>query len=223
MALMRQNMQQFSQQAPAQAAPEEPQIPMPQHNYQFQIPNELVNALGAEDPATRQVGIQALVQSVGQAIHREVAQMIPQQVNEIVQRQVPRYIEQNSQGDDILNDYYGNFPSHRAVAPLVGQLAADVSREYGVNQWSPQLRDMVAQRVEATLRAYNTTAASQVPQYAAPTYPMPQPQYAPAPAQQPVQPSHYPYVFSGNNSPGMGVGVTNDPNSPEGIARSLGF
>lgn len=212
------------QQAQPQAAPAPDQVEMPAAYNRIAIPDQLFAMMESEDPTVRRQAMVHLVQGTAQIIHREALLAARAEMQNIARETAGKVVDGVKTGDQIMNDYYGTYPQHANLKPLVAQASEEVMRETGLTQWSEHLKVAVGNRVNQYLQRGGFMPAS------APAAPVATPgPVAPAvPEGQPVPSSNTvtrqsaPAVFAGNASPGFVSSPHSvDPNSPEGIRRSL--
>jgi hypothetical protein len=174
------------QQAPAPAAPAEPELPP----YDFNIPDGIVDGLAAEEPAQRRAALSALVKGVSQAVHKTVREEMHTTIGE----RMNGAFSQQQQQQATFNDFYGAYPQYNTpqLRQLVALAASQVVQETGVTVWSPQLRDMIAQRVSTLVPPQPVVPPAPGLQ------PTPAPAVPPAPAPAPTNPPH---VMRQNASP----------------------
>ena len=141
--------------------------------YQFTIPTELMALLDSENQSERQQGIGLLSQGVARTVHETVMQ----QVGQIVQNQIPAMMQgmiaQQTQAQTIFQDFYDKYPNlnRPELRQLIVSTGQQVMNETGAQEWSPQLRDTIAQRVLALM--------GQAPSGGVPPQPQPAPAAAP--------------------------------------------
>lgn len=144
----------FQQQPEAQAsAPAAAPIP----DYQFAIPQELVQMMGSEDPADRQRGMVTFAAGIAQSIHQQIRSEYEGAMQTYVQQQA----SSSQQANEVREDFYGKYPelNKPELYGLVQSVGQEVARRLGASNYSPELRDAIATQVKATL---GTTAPRQV-------------------------------------------------------------
>lgn len=125
-------------------------------SYDFEIPNDIVEGVVAEDTATRQAALRKLVAGMGHSFHTSIRQEVQQKLdaakNEF-QQTAEQTAGRQTQTQQIYTDYFGQYPKHdsEVVRPIVQTKAREVMREWNVQEWSVQVRDEIGRRVEQTL------------------------------------------------------------------------
>lgn len=128
-------------------------------SYAIQVPDQLLQTIQSDDPATARQGIQQLIQGIGTTVHKNVIQEARQLFQQELHEQVPHMLQmqqgQQSERQRIYQDFYGNYPQldKPELRGLVQSTAQQVFQETGAQQWSQAVRDMIAQRVVKTLEA----------------------------------------------------------------------
>lgn len=146
-----------------QPSAEKPKDDTPQ--YQFTIPTELMSLLDSENSAERQQGIGLLSQGVARTVH----QTVMEQVGQIVQNQIPSMMQgmitQQTQAQTIFQDFYDKYPTlnRPELRQLIVSTGQQVMQESGAQDWSPTLRDAIAQRVLAIVGSGPTPAPTPTP------------------------------------------------------------
>lgn len=159
-------------QGPAPAAgPQPPEVALPDHGYQFSIPEGLDTALVSDDPATRRTALQALIQGTSRTVHTEVIKSMRQEFSRILPQIVNSMITQSRSQQSVAQDFYGKFQqfSNPVFRPLVQQIGMQVAREMGAQGWTPELRDAIGARVTQVLQSAGFQAPGGAPQAPAPS------------------------------------------------------
>lgn len=150
---------------PTQQQPTEDDIPIPEYN--FNIPEPLIQHLQSENPAEVQAGVRALAQGVAQTVHKQVVQQMASMVQSVVPQMVQQGVASANTAKEIFSDFYGTYKELNvpSLYPLVVDVAQKVASEYHAKSWSPQLRDETARRVKALLtQGQAPVTTPQVPQ-----------------------------------------------------------
>lgn len=171
--------------APSQqpGQPQADQVPP----YLFDIPPQLMEAMNSENPQQRQAAVQHLVAGTARAVHTEVNKMI----NELKQS-FPQLIHQQLQAhtyrENVRREFYSKYPmlDNPHLAPTVANITQQVMGEMVAQgqrpTWTPQLAQIIAERVFSVIPGLKPQAAPQ---------PAPQPRPAPpqifTPGSRPVQ------------------------------------
>ena len=139
------------QQRGRQEQQERKAAPFPDYN--FGIPDELLNLLSSENIADRRKGLGAALKGVAMNVHAEVRKEM-----ESVLRELPRLVDgsysQRAQLEEAQRDFYGTYKGldHPSLRPLVMQIGSALVEKTGATAWSPQLRDAIAVEVAKTLQ-----------------------------------------------------------------------
>jgi len=154
-------------------------------DYGFNIPDQLVDMLGSEDPVQRKQALGYTMQGLAKAVHQTVLSVVAERFQHVetnLPKTVFERLELARQEQQVGSDFYGAYPNLNKpeLRPLVRQVGEAVLRETKATTWNAQLRDLIAQRVLASLQG--------VVQPATPAKPA-------APAAQPV-------MFGGSSSSG---------------------
>lgn len=132
--------------------PDAPKIP----EYKFDIPAQLMQLLDSENPTERTQGIGYLVQGVAQTIHSTLAREMYDMRAKLLES-MPNIVEtmltEFNQAQSTTNDFYSTYPQFNKpeLKPFIESVAMQVAQELGVDTWSPQLRDAIAQRATSIL------------------------------------------------------------------------
>lgn len=140
------------------------EFPVPEYNYN--IPEPLIQHLQSENPAEVRAGIGALMQGLSQTVHRTVVKDLTDMMQHVVPQMVRQGVDGANTAREIFTDFYGthkdlNVPELR---PLIVNTAQQVANEFRANSWTPQLRDETARRVKAVLAGHATPPAPAVTQ-----------------------------------------------------------
>lgn len=148
-----------TEQAQKQAEGKKTQDELPDYN--FDIPDAMVQAFNSGEPEQIRSGLKALVQGVGQTVHQQVREeyqkKLDERSREIYQASVRHStgsVEQRQQvqqfATGVFQDYYSKYSHHQdpAIRPLVQQVAREVATRRGAKGWSAELRDEIGQTVE---------------------------------------------------------------------------
>lgn len=126
-------------------------------SYQFQIPQEIADAVASENTEDRQRGLNMLVDGIGRSVHQRLQEQfrkeLEQRVEEVKQTQASQQ-QNETQADQIRKDYFGQNPDHDSdlIRPVVRSKSQEVMQEWGVRQWTSRVRDEIAKRVNNELR-----------------------------------------------------------------------
>lgn len=121
-------------------------------DYRIAIPNDVLNAINSEDPNQVAAGIHHLVNNFAKLTHQRVMQHVDQLVHErLAQASSTQAI--SSQQQEMMRDYYGQFPAHddplnRVVVAMEAQA---MWAEQPALAWSAETRNALGARVNAKL------------------------------------------------------------------------
>ena len=151
--------------------PQAPEVAIPDHGYQFNIPEGLDTALVSDDPATRRTALQALIQGTSRTVHTEVVKSMRQEFARILPQIVNSMITQSRSQQNVAQDFYGKYTqfANPIFRPLVQQIGMQVARERGAQGWTPELRDAIGERVLQVLQAAGFQGQGGAPQVPAPS------------------------------------------------------
>jgi hypothetical protein len=129
-----------------QAAGQQQQGP-PQPQFNMQIPQQYMAALGGEDPGQATQAMNAIINGVAQTVYQQAMRDVDQRFERytpVVQQQV----QAAQQDGEIKRDMYGTYPELRSMMSQVAAVAEQLHQSGQSNgQWSPDLRDAIAERL----------------------------------------------------------------------------
>lgn len=170
-------------------------------SYQFNIPPQLMRMMDSEDPAERQQGITHFANGVANEVHKNIMGQMQQAFTGYVPQLVQQMLQTTTVQKQVFDDFYGKYPelNRPELYPMVQNVGQAVMQETGLKQWSPQLRDAIAKRMQAILNggAMPTTQA---------------------PAPQPTAPQQQPFMAGTTSRPAPAPRTAEDE-----IAETLGF
>src|SRR5215471_3047757 len=188
----------FTRAAPPSApAPVQPQPDDPFPEYDFTIPDGLMQAFASDDVNVRKQGLSLFSKGLARGVHA----MIRQEYRKAIIDAVPPMIEQAMSGQTLMrqvfDDFYGTHKdlNRPELRPMIVQIAQQVWQggQYGRN-WNAAMRDAVATQARAILAGYSLSTPAAPPR---------QPGMAGPAARPPIDPR------------------ISDPNAPENIERTL--
>lgn len=214
--MLQNHIQLMGQQQPA---PQQAQAPAPQQpaqpeqgQYNFVVPDNYMNALAHEDINVRRAALNSMLNGVAEAVSGNVRQQM-EQMRAQVPAMVQPVLQARDQAQQIQNDLYGTYPELRGAEHIVKMAAQQVAMQnpqVNVANWSPDLRDAIAERAAAFVPGLHAKVQSnraqrvamrpqqfatpQAPQYFQPPQPgyglppVPQQPYPIVPPQAPAQP-----------------------------------
>lgn len=117
------------------------------------VPDQLVAAIGSENPTERKAAIGQLM-GIGMTIaHRMAMKQAVEQVRREMSSILPQFVGEQIRNYDtaqqVYKDFYGKFPQLSApqFRPIVQAEAAKLSRQLGVSGWTPEFRDRLGAHV----------------------------------------------------------------------------
>ena len=120
----------------------------------FQVPEQLLNAINSDDPSMQAQGMQAVMIGVARAVTQQLHGHFTPQLASVDER-IQTSINNTIQAQSVFQDFYGAYPvlNNPAYLPLVQATMAQMKLEpeFANAQYGPQLRDALAARVAALL------------------------------------------------------------------------
>jgi len=154
------------QQQPAQGDQKNPLENMPEYN--FEIPDQLVNMMASEDPGERKRAMGALVKGVSQTIHQQVVDVI-KHVQESMGGNITTQIQNHQAQQQVYNDFYGAYPHYNtpALRKVVHGMAIQLIQQdasMGVRtQWNKNFQQRLGDAVTNSLKAAGINLGGQQP------------------------------------------------------------
>ena len=129
---------------PAPAAPgTQPQVPQ----FNMQIPQQHMTALGSENPAEATTAMNSIINGVAQVVYQQAMRDVDQRFESYTPMVDQRVQAANVQGD-IKRDMYGTYPELSGMEGQVAAVAEQMQQSGQTNgQWSADLRDSIAERL----------------------------------------------------------------------------
>ena len=142
-------MQKLLQQRTAEPPKEEPKDAPPVPAYQFEIPDALVEGLDSDNPVEKKAAVGALAQGLSAAIHQQMIAQVQQMIQQAVPQLVQSVVAEHTTSQEIFHDFYGKYAdlNRPELRTLVRSVAEQVYEELKPQQWTPEVRDTIAQRV----------------------------------------------------------------------------
>ena len=133
--------------------------------YDFNIPDELLKQMDAADDATRKQALGNMLKGTAQAVDQRLRAEFGQQLQQLRQeipQQAQQTVTQTAEAEQVKQDFFGNYPQldRQELKPLIQNAAQQVLQETNAQQWSPQLRDKIASRVNEVLRGAGAAPAN---------------------------------------------------------------
>lgn len=153
--------------AAIRAGLERQQPPQPQpaaQKFNLAVPEALVTALRSEDPKEFSTGVGAMINGVANHVWNTVMDHLEKTVGPSIPQAVERYVQTVRSQEAVANDFYGQYPQLNIpeLMPMVQAVGATIAQEHAARglalNWSPQLRDAIAERIFARLPMLRGTA-----------------------------------------------------------------
>jgi hypothetical protein len=128
--------------APTPAAQQQATTP----GYNFNVPDQYINALNNEDINVRRAALNGLLNGVAQGVSQQVRSEMDQRFAGVPQT-VNSIVSESSRAQSIHQDMYGTYPELSPVKHFVQAAVSSIAPNLDVNAWTPDLRDMIAERV----------------------------------------------------------------------------
>lgn len=145
MAVQMQQLQAMARQSQAPAQPAAPSTP--QRNPNLVVPPQLAQAFASEDPVQRQTAVQMLVDGIWSEMTAHLGRQVPEMIQGHVPGMIQSTLTQQQRGQQIEQDFYGNFPEFRDMQDLVAAQAQSMIGQGWVQGWNQQFRDELARRL----------------------------------------------------------------------------
>lgn len=143
-------------------------------DYSFNISPKLYNALFGSEVADeeRMMALQGFASGIATTVHNNIMESlgswtkrqfnaVPRVVNYLVeQREASRATTKS-----LRDDFYGTFPelNKPELSPIIRATIQSVQKETGAKVWTPQMRNLVGERVKKVLSAYAQASAPVAP------------------------------------------------------------
>lgn len=129
-------------------------------NYQFQIPDQLIQMMDSDDPTQRKQAFSYMAQGVAQTVHQQVRQEYQQRLDS-VRQELPQQVQQmqaaQEQQRQVFEDFYGTYQdlNRPELRPTIVNVAEAVATEFQQQgkpvQWGPEFKQAVANRTYQVL------------------------------------------------------------------------
>lgn len=132
--------------------------------YKFNIPKDVMEKLGSDNPADIQAGMSDFASGVAQVTHYNVLAQMEDRFeklrDELLKESVSTLKETTKaeesakkERDTIANDFYGKYPEldKPELRLFIQAQARQLAEEYGVNGWNEKFRDALGERVKKVL------------------------------------------------------------------------
>lgn len=143
-------------------------------DYSFNISPKLYNALFGSEVADeeRMMALQGFASGIATTVHNNIMESlgswtkrqfnaVPRVVNYLVeQREASRATTKS-----LRDDFYGAFPelNKPELSPIIRATIQSIQKETGAKVWTPQMRNLVGERVKKVLSAYAQANAPVAP------------------------------------------------------------
>lgn len=143
----------------------QPQAQQQARVFNFDVPDELVDGLGNEDPRVRKNVLKILLDSQGDMVYRKVMTDMQEQVGNRITETIQQQTAQQRYHEAVFNDFYTAYPhlNRDDLRPMIVSVAGAVAKETGATTWSPGFRDAIAARVTAILAGHPAGPAPRKP------------------------------------------------------------
>lgn len=125
----------------------------PAPKFNLKTPPQLVAAMGSEDPNERAVAIDSLVNGIANTVWNNMLEEMGSRFKGIPQM-IQRHIDSGTQQKTMMDDYYGKYPTHKDLGPMVAATAQKIAQEKGYKAWTPAFRDEVGAAVDAIIKSF---------------------------------------------------------------------
>jgi uncharacterized membrane protein len=132
--------------------------------YQFQIPQDILQKMGSDDPGQVTAGLQEFAKGVASVTHYNVAMQFEERIAELEKQILEKSVqtfkqttqaesEQKKAQESVFNDFYTAFPelNKPELQLFVKMQAQQLAQQYGVQQWSKEFRDQLGTHVKKVL------------------------------------------------------------------------
>jgi hypothetical protein len=148
--------------------------------YNFQVPDEVIGAIGSDDPAVVRKGVNALVNGLANKLAKDFGGMMAEAAQAIQAKAVEAALGQvnaKTQEQQVREDFYGNFKDLKEVRDrlpafdnLVWQTATQLAQTSGLKSgWTPEFRDQLGSVLRLQLGLASPNGAPAKPPGAKPT------------------------------------------------------
>lgn len=168
--------------APGQpeAPPEYTGPPMP--DYLFNVPDQILEAVRSDDLEVQRAAYANMISGMAKAVHQSMYGTLQEGLTPIIENRISDSRVEQDRRRNMHDDFYGTykFLDNPQLKPMIAATAAQVSREWGTQEWSQQMRDEIYRRVVQTLQTVQgATQGGPPPPTPGPAVPAPG---APAPS-----------------------------------------
>jgi hypothetical protein len=131
--------------APAATPEAKPQQP----RFNFQVPNDVVNALRSDDQEVATHGLNALVNGLSNAIWQAQQEFIASELIPQIPRMIQQHMSMVEERRRVHDEFYGAYPhlNKPELKPFVGQLAIQLAQETGAKTWDTAFSQKLVERL----------------------------------------------------------------------------
>lgn len=121
--------------------------------FKLGVPDALVNALRSEDPKEFSAGVGAMINGVANHVWNAFQDHLEKNIGPAIPRMIENYVQTVQRQQSVATDFYGQYPQLNIpeLMPVVQAVGATIAQEYARAgrqlDWSPQLRDAIAERI----------------------------------------------------------------------------
>jgi hypothetical protein len=171
--------------APAETKPVSEQPPRPQETkeggdkgefkgYDFNLPSNVVEALGAEEPATRHQALNTIVNGLANRLAGDFGKAMAamaQHVQAEAVKQALAQVKTQSSEDTVRSDFYNNAPDLKKLVDVMPAMDGAIwttinaaAKATNVDSWTPEFRDKAANLIRLQLGLPAPAAGQGAPQ-----------------------------------------------------------
>lgn len=124
--------------------------------YNFTVPDKLIEALTSTEVPTFKKGVEALIQGMAAAVHYQMAAHMKAMYEpkfDGIPQQVMQMLAHQGESKRIETDFYGTYKEldHPQLRPMVQATAEKIAKEKGIKSWTPELKEETAKQVKALI------------------------------------------------------------------------
>lgn len=117
--------------------------------YDFELPDKLIEALSSQDPNQFKVGLTAFAKGVANAVHQQMYSHLQKVYNprfESMPEQIMSALQAKTNAKAIHDDFYGKYPefNKEPLKPVIKQIAEQVAKDLNITDYNEKLRDAIA-------------------------------------------------------------------------------
>lgn len=120
-------------------------------DYNYNVPDEIMTALGSENPAHAKAAVAAIATGISRQTHQVVLGTVKQMLEQAILPAIASRIQESIAASEVYRDFYS---THKDLAdpryrPIIENVAKQMLKP-GVG-WTPELRDAIANQAKALL------------------------------------------------------------------------